>query len=344
MKFKKIILGIIFLALIFAGFWFTKTTIEPDQTNSKNQTSESRPINSATALNPMSIQFLQEQDYPGSELEFTETLTPGSNFNRYIASYESEGNSINGLLTIPIAEPPEGGFPIIVFIHGYIPPDVYQTTSRYVEYQAGLASNGFITYKIDLRGHADSEGEPVTGHFSYAYVIDTLNAISSLKKHPTANPGKIGLWGHSNGGQIGFRTMVISNEVDAGVFWAGVVGSFEDMLETYNQDIPFLNLEERDTPQLVQENGLPSENPEFWQQIDPYYHLDNIAGAIQLHHGTADDSVPIELSRELEQALTEANKTIELYEYPGGDHNLGGPDFTPAMQRTVEFFQEYLDS
>jgi fermentation-respiration switch protein FrsA (DUF1100 family) len=46
----------------------------------------------------------------------------------------------------------------------------------------------------------------------------------------------------------------------------------------------------------------------------------------------------------LKQALAEANKTIELYEYPGGDHNLGGQDFTPAMQRTVEFFQRYLNS
>ncbi len=295
-------------------------------------------------LPEMAVQALRAGDYPGSEITIEETLSPGSNFSRYIASYQSEGNKIYGLLTVPQDTPPEAGYPAIVFLHGYIPPDQYRTTERYVEYQAGLARNGFVTYKIDLRGHADSEGEPVNGHFSEAYVIDTLNAVSSLQLRQDVDAEKIGIWGHSNGGEIGLRSMVVSDEIKAGVFWAGVVGSFEDMLETYNSDIPFLNLEEREVPELIKEQGLPSENPEFWNQIDPYSFLSDISGPIQLHHGTADDSVPVELSQELETALEAANKEVELYEYPGGDHNLGSPDFTPAMNRTVEFFEQYLSS
>ncbi len=311
---------------------------ETSQTLTQNSTN----LNESTEqLHPMSIERLRAGEYPGSEITIVETLAAGSNYSLYIASYESDGNTINGLLTVPNGEPPAGGFPPIVFVHGYIPPEVYRTTERYVQYQDGFARNGFITYKIDLRGHADSEGTPVSAHYSEAYVVDTLNAISSLKTMEEANPEKIGYWGHSNGGEIGLRTMVVSDEIDAGVLWAGVVGSFEGMLETYNSQIPFLNLE-TGVPPLVQRQGLPSLNPEFWDQVDPYSYLSEVSGPVQLHHGTADNSVPVELSRELEQALQAANQPVELYEYQNGDHNIAAPHFSPAMQRSIEFFKTHL--
>jgi len=292
-------------------------------------------------FHPMAIEGLRQREYPGSEIVIEETLAKGSNYSRYIASYMSEGNKIYGLLTIPETNKPENGFPIIAFIHGYIDPDVYQTTSRYEAYQDGLARERFITFKIDLRGHGNSEGEAVNGHFSEAYVVDTLNSIASLKKLPEADASKIGIWGHSNGGEIGLRSMVVSEEIKAGVFWAGVVGSFEGMLETYNSKIGFLYLG-RGTPELVKENDLPSKNPDFWQKIDPYFYLEGIGGEIQLHHGTTDESVPIDTSQELVAAMEKIGREVEYYEYPGANHNLSNPAFGSAMQRTVDFFKKNL--
>lgn len=342
--------GAILTALIVTGliYFAGDTWLEINNPSIINQSAPQFDIETIqktteeTQLIDMAVKKLRAKEYTGSQIEIEQTLEPGSNFSRYIASYQSEGNKIYGLLTVPNTEKPGKGFPIIAFLHGYIPPDQYKTTERYVEYQAGLARNGFITYKIDLRGHGESEGQAVSAHFSEAYVVDTLNAVNSLKQYPDANPEKIGIWGHSNGGQIGLRSMVVFDEVNAGVFWAGVVGSFEGMLEIYNADIPFLNLEKRGTPTLVQEHGLPSENPEFWLTIDPYNYLSDINGAIQMHHGTADDSVPIELSRQLKNALEAENKPVELYEYPGGDHNLSSPHFTPAIQRSIDFFKLHL--
>ncbi len=54
-----------------------------------------------------------------------------------------------------------------------------------------------------------------------------------------------------------------------------------------------------------------------------------------------DESVPIEFSRKLERQLKEAGKTVELFEYPGDDHNLS-LNFNAAAQRSVEFFDKYL--
>lgn len=291
----------------------------------------------AEQIPAMAIDRLRQGVYPGGEFEIKEELNNGSNFRRFIASYKSEGLTINGLLTIPLAEKPENGFPAIMFIHGYIPPTIYSTVNSYPTYQNYLARSGYITYKPDLRGHDESEGEPVSAHYSEKYVIDTLNALSYLKKHPDVNAERIGYWGHSNGGEIGLRTILVDQDIKAASFWAGVVGSYEDMFETYVEQIPFL---EQDNP-LTSLWGLPSGDNKNWDVIEPYNFLDQITIPIELQHGTADDSVPVELSRELYADLQNANVEATLIEYPGDDHNIG-QNTSQAWQTTIKFFNEKL--
>ena len=49
--------------------------------------------------------------------------------------------------------------PVIIFNHGYIPPDVYRTTERYVAYVDLIARSGYIVLRSDYRGHDRSEAE-----------------------------------------------------------------------------------------------------------------------------------------------------------------------------------------
>ena len=304
----------------------------------KNSTASPSSEKEKEELHPMAIKRLRFRNYSGGNMTIQEELPNGSNYERYIASYRSEGLKINGLLTIPSSPMPENGYPALMFIHGYIPPDRYSTTESYPTYQGYPARQGFVTFKPDLRGHGESEGEPVSTHFSQEYVVDTMNAISALKEYEKTDPKKMVYWGHSNGGEIGLRILTISSDIKAAVFWAGVVGSYKDMLETYNEDIPFL--EDADH-ELIQQYGLPSEDPEFWNKIDPYSYLESISAPIQLHHGTEDESVPVELSISLEEALEEENKTVEFYKYPGDDHNLSQNTAT-AWQRSIEFLKNNL--
>lgn len=331
--------GLVFIvaAAIFIVVSRETPTITDPASTARPQTSD-QPAAATAPQHPMAIEGLRKREYQGSEIIIEQTLSAGSNYNRYLASYRADGLKINGLLTIPTTPKPEKGYPAIAFLHGYIAPNVYRTAERYVAYQDGFARNGFVTFKIDMRGHDKSEGEATTAHYSSDYVVDTLYAIASLKIHKDVDPNRIGAWGHSNGGEIGLRTMVISKDVKAGVFWAGVVGSFPDMLETYNSLIPFM----QETPDLVKQNGKPTENPKFWDTIDPYAYLKDISGPVQLHHGTADPSVPIQLSRRLDEELKKIGKPVELYEYQGGDHNLSGAALGPAIQRSIEFFKTHL--
>ncbi len=93
-------------------------------------------------------------------------MPSGSNYKRYIASYISDGNKIFGLLTIPNAASTYERVPAIVFNHGYIPPKQYKTTEKYVSYVDYLARSGFVVFKIDFRGHGNSEGIAGGSYFS----------------------------------------------------------------------------------------------------------------------------------------------------------------------------------
>jgi dipeptidyl aminopeptidase/acylaminoacyl peptidase len=288
---------------------------------------------------------MRQQQYPGSDIVIEQTLAPGSNYTRHIASYLSDGLKIYGLLTIPKGEKPASGWPAIIFNHGYIPPAQYRTTERYVAYQDGFARNGYVTFKPDYRGHGSSEGEPSGAYGSPDYAVDVLNAVASLKRLPDADPNRIGMWGHSMGGSLTLRSMVIDPDIKAGVIWAGVVAPYSDLLSRWrrpDRPTPVVSSSARRwRDEFLKTYGSPEINPAFWDSISPNAFLNDVSGPIQIHHGTADTSVPIEFSETLYRQLQEAKKPAELYTYKGDDHNLS-KNFATAMKRSIEFFDKYV--
>ena len=76
----------------------------------------------------------------------------------------------------------------------------------------------------------DSEGEAVGASGCPAYTIDVLNAVASVQGYSDADPDRIGMWGHSMGGHITLQVVVTTADVKAGVIWAGLMGSYQDLL------------------------------------------------------------------------------------------------------------------
>jgi dipeptidyl aminopeptidase/acylaminoacyl peptidase len=294
---------------------------------------------------PLAITSLRKGTYPGSDIVIEETLPPGSNYDRYIASYKSEGLKIYALLTVPQGEKPKTGWPVIIFNHGFIPPAEYRTTERYIAYTDAFSRNGYILFRSDYRGHGSSEGTAAGGYGSNDYTIDVLNAVSSMKKYKDADPDRIGMWGHSMGGFVTLRNMVINKDVKAGVIWAGVVASYPDLVNNWRRVSPPASMPGNRfrgwRQSLVTAYGTPDVNPAFWNSISANSYLSDISGPVQIHHGTADPSVPVEFSQKLETQLKQAGKTAELYTYPGDDHNISSY-FNTAISRSVGFFDTYL--
>ncbi|MCL4338622.1 alpha/beta fold hydrolase [Patescibacteria group bacterium] len=311
--------------------------------------SGSASLQTTADLNPLTIAAMRQRSYQGSTIKIEETLSPGSNYNRYIASYISDGLKIYGLLTVPDGQKPKGGWPAIIFNHGYIPPEQYRTTERYVAYVDEFARNGYVVFKPDYRGNGSSEGKPEGAYYSPAYTVDVLNALSSVKKYSGVDPNRIGMWGHSMGGNITLRAMVVSKDIKVGVIWGGVVGTYDQLMNHWHRTTPWAPSEKEIAAHVtsIRQNlavkyGSLQQNPDFWHSIDPRYYLSDISGPLQLDQGLADEEVPPEFSQSLYDDLKKIGKTVELYTYPGADHNISDPSFTIAMQHSLDFFDKYL--
>lgn len=298
-------------------------------------------------MHPLMVEYMRQQVYPGSDIVIEETLAPGVNYNRYIASYQSEGLKIYALLTVPLGAKPATGWPVIIFNHGFIPPEIYRTTERYVAYVDGFARNGYIVFRSDYRGHGFSEGEAGSSRGSPDYTIDVLNAVASMKRYADADAARIGMWGHSMGGLLTLRSMVTTKDVKVGVIWAGVVASYPELYNRRNpqpdpQPVdPETANRRRWREEIVEKWGTPEEAPEIWGAISPNAYVTEISGPLQLHHGTNDSDVPVEWSQTLNTQLQAVAGTVEYYEYVGDDHNLS-INFNTAMARSVAFFDQYL--
>ncbi len=339
----------IFIFLILLGFvaaaFFVKNNLPG---RSGQEATSSIPSVQKQPLDFLTIAAMRARGYPGSNLKIEETLADGTNYHQYIASYISDGLKIYGLLTLPTGVKPATGWPVIIFNHGYIPPTQYRTTERYVSYVDGFARAGYIVFKSDYRGNGTSEGQPEGSYYSPAYTVDVLNALASVKKLPEADPNKIGMWGHSMGGNITLRSLVVSSDIKAAVIWGGVVGTYDDLMNNWQRRVTYqpppneLALRNRSRAELIKKYGTPKDNPAFWNSIDPNYNLQYVKTPVQLDVGLSDEEVPWQFSEGLRNRLEQAGKVVEFYTYPGADHNISGSSFNLAMQRSLNFFNKYL--
>jgi dipeptidyl aminopeptidase/acylaminoacyl peptidase len=349
-------------ATTLAGAGASGITIESDPTSTPQSIHTQTPSPTVTVTltptatpvvfnvgNELTIDYLRKLEIGGSQITFERELAPTFYYRQYIASYISEGNKIYGLLTVPIMAPPETGFKAIVFNHGYIPPASYRTTERYTAYVDYLARAGFVVFKIDLRGHGDSEGTASGSYYSPGYTIDAVAALKSLQTLDFVDPDGIGMWGHSMAGNLVLRAMLIEPEIKAGVIWAGAVYSYNDLAEYGINDnsyrppaTPEGDAQPRRSQQIFDAYGRPGSGHPYWQAVSLTANLDLLQSPLQIHHAQDDPVVNIGYSQGLAAALQAQGKAYEFYIYPSGGHNLVSPYFDQAMLRTVEFFRNNL--
>ncbi len=249
-------------------------------------------------------------------------------------------------MNIPNSKMPENGFPVVIINHGFIEPKDYSTINSYKSITDYFSEKGYLVLKPDYRGNGNSETED-TALMRFAYPVDVLNLIESLKNIPQANSNQIYLYGHSMGGEITLKVLEIAGKdpqtlakIKAAVLWAPVTNLSDWFSKAH---VPWLQETKNNKNYYLETFKImktPEENPELWQSVSPINYLSDIQTPVQINHGTSDGTLPYRSSIELYDNLISLNKTAQLLIYPDNDHNLV-QSWNKAAANSLSFFKKY---
>lgn len=333
------------LALTACNLSAQVATATPAPTNTPVATDTSIPTPTATVTAiptlsptpdpyfPWTIDYLRSRPYGGGQIEFLEVMGQNLYFTRYLIRYPSDGLTIYGFANIPNDEGPH---PVIIALHGYIDPAIYNTLDYTTLYADALASAGYIVLHPNLRGYLPSDsGENL---FRVGMAIDVLNLIALVQAQSggtdwlrTARGDRIGLWGHSMGGGISTRVLTVTDDVKAAVLYAAMSGDeAKNYAAIYEWSGQARGLEELNVP------------AEALIRISATHYFGDITAAVSIHHGTADEQVPFEWSVDTCEQLTALGKLVECLYYQDLLHTFRGTGNEEFIQNTVRFFNQYL--
>lgn len=328
---------------------FILTLLLTGCTTAQNQPTDQNPINISTSTSneqqakepqvepphPVSLQALSQKEFDGRNLELGQVLADNTAYTRYYITYKSGDLDISGIMNVPKGE---GPFPVLILNHGYIDPAVYTNGRGLKREQDYLARQGYIVIHPDYRNHASSSTvEDNHLNLRLGYTEDVINAVYAVRASSLDYIDKqnIGMMGHSMGGGITLNILVAKPDLlDAAVLYAPVSSNYVDNFNKWTRD-------NENADQILATYGEPSEEPDFWNNMSPANFIDQIQTPIMIHHGTLDDSTPIEWSNELHQNLEEEGKNVTYHVYEGEVHEFV-TNWPIMMQRNAEFYDEYL--
>lgn len=299
--------------------------------------SSSQPPQPATSSAPWpSIPALASYPLDGRELKLGQVLARTATYTRYFTSYRSGQLSISGIINVPHGD---GPWPVLILNHGYIDPAVYTNGRGLRREQDYLASHGYAVLHPDYRNHAQSDRtEDANLSLRLDYAVDAANAVLAVRASglPQLDGSRIGMLGHSMGGGVTTNVLVAKPDlVRAAVLLAPVSADAAANFERWTRS-------RREVSQtIIERYGTPTTSPAFWRDASAASFLDRTQAPVLIHHGTADESVPIEWSRQLAEALRSAGKDVTLREYEGEPHEFAAA-WPLVMERTLEFFNEHV--
>lgn len=269
---------------------------------------------------------MRARAYPASTLTPVKSDGDQGGYVNSVVSFVSDGLTEYALLSVPDGSRPAAGWPVVILCHGYIDPRTYRTDDgSYAQFIATLARAGYVVLKPDYRGHGRSQGVPEGGYLSPAYSYDVLNLISTVKADPRMDASRIGLFGHSLGGYQALRAMVVSTDIKAAVYMAGVVGSLYDIFYNWSTVTatptpPPPPVQQQVAQSLIAGEGTPQTDPGFFAAASAINYLDSVTASVQIDMDVGDSMVPKLFSDHLFAALQQAHKTVQYDTYPGDDH------------------------
>ncbi|MBC8075092.1 MAG: alpha/beta fold hydrolase, partial [Chloroflexales bacterium] len=294
-------------------------------------------------LAPLTIDGLRARSFGQGSIEIVRELERTPAFTRYLFAYASDGLRITGMLNQPNGA---GPFPPVILNHGYYPLDAYETGNGTLRAADYLAARGFLTLAPDFRSHAASDDAPNV--FRAGHVIDTLNLIPLAQRLPAALPGKVLLWGHSNGGAVAAKVIAVSDQVAAALIYAP---ASLNIVEDYRFR------QERWARRAGQPPGrrqgvvdrleiefplTPEQAPDLYSRLSPLGYARYVSARVQIIWGDQDETVPRKWPEDLYTALRDAGADVNFAVYPGQPHSFDAAGNAAYLPQMAQFFNESL--
>jgi dienelactone hydrolase len=301
------------------------------------QKQSQEPSQEKNKYSSLSFEALSRKKFYPSEIKLTNATRKESNYTTYVFTYKSDGKTISGMTNIPNGT---GKFPVVVLLRGWVDRSLYYIGLGTERSANNLAENGFLTLAPDFLGYGYSDWEDQDILVARFYrPVEVLNLIASIPSLEKADPERIGLWGHSNGGQIALSLLEITKKSYPTSLWAPVSLGFPESVLTYmGKDEDVGNVVKEKIDQFSLEN-----NPKDYS-IAEYFSFINAPFIV--HQGGSDPLIKTNWTQDLVKELKAAGNQVDYYFYKGENHNF---NFYPETgdklrQRDLEFFKKELKS
>jgi dienelactone hydrolase len=352
-----------------------------DQINPLSQTRFKEPPLLKYQIPELAKQYFQAE----GPVTIVEKISETDAYSSYVFSYQTQGKKMTGQLNIPKGDVPALGFPVITMLRGFVPSHIYETGVGTRNSAAIYSENGFVTIAPDFLGYGESDSDyEDTWEARFIKPIQVAQLLASITQFPEVelnsaeriklDPTKMGMWAHSNGGQIALTTLEITGKAIPTTLWAPVTAPFPYSILFFGDELEDEGKEQRAWIALFERDYDAA-------AFSLSKHLNLLPPtSIQIHHGTADDAALISWSDEFVQKIeaennrrtteiekieaiiataSSANETqsyreklfelqkfsapisTEYFRYPGADHNLQ-PNWNEVVERDVIFFNEQL--
>lgn len=281
------------------------------------------------------IDTLRANPVRGSNFKIESRLSANEDYEKFAVSYKADDLTISGIMNVPKETPPQGGFPVLILNHGLIHPSIYYSGRGSKREQDFFARHGYVTIHPDYRGLASSSPyNPGHHDFYVGYTRDLLALIDALKKFKSGliDVSRMGMWGHSMGGGMAERVMVLTDDIRAYVLFAPISADAEDN---------FYELSPQEVKWLRETYGTGDAGRAIYDKISPLTYFADVSSPVQIHHGTADKDVPIEFSQKIFESLKNYGKKVEFFTYYGEGHEFGDA-WPTAAERALQFFDRYV--
>jgi uncharacterized protein len=286
------------------------------------------PLPAPTPLPATYLESLRAQPHYAGSMQVGDLMWRGPNFTKSHVSWTSGGQVMTGTISIPDGP---GPFPVVVVNHGHIPSDRYWIGQDSGIFGDPMAAHGFISIAPNYPGYSGSgPGQPGLTTNQQIAIID-MDLVSSLLSLPQADPSRLAVVGHSQGGGVSQILMVIDPRFKAVVLHA-----------------PVSSDEAENARRLHDRNGSwpaagdPAQNPDHYAHVSPRRYFATGQPPVLLVQGTLDHTIPAAHTQATYDALRAAGVPTELKWIPGGDHDLEGADLEAAVAAQEAWIRKAL--